>query len=761
MARAQRPSDDCLTSTASARYLACLGAFMIVAQVWGGQLVDGENAALNRPYQWNRPPNYGLSRPDLCHDDADATQLTNGLLSTRQWWDKQMVGWEGSTQVDLTVDLGEVCPIAAIAYHVAGGWYAGVRYPERHHLYVSEDGESFHQVGEWWIHTHAHEFKYEPYHTFTFTDLRALGRYVKILLDPGGRYLMMDEIEVIRGDFTPEQAQQYPLVEHPWTEDVSVLESAHVAPRWATPLHFYSPGRWGKPPYRLDLPAGIRVVAAPLGIPEPQQVQLDGRPYSRYNFTENLSYLFLKTDWPVGKQGTLYLTIADKYVADLPVTCVDIPAAPRPKRLLTNFDWTPLEYYLNWPDFLDFWEHIGFNTIALHKDATLDPSPQAQRFIQQARARGFWIVANYSPMFADYKADSEAHPEVQRAQNPPGQDFTAMCPRLYVRDYFDDEVEVCRQTGALGISWMWFDYEPGWGGSGSICFCPHCRAQFREFLAAEYPDTQYLDPVEVENDPGKYPRLHQAWRSFNAALGREIVRRLRQGLMEGLATTEVRSSPQPMVGLYNVWPRPQEQSGGFYNHFMLFESLFDAGLVEQAMPSLYGCYRDQVAATIHACREVVGTGSVMPWHGITSGRAEWRNTLLETFANGGTGFTYFTTAYVDAADYAAAASIIKAAAQVEDIICDGQLIPQGRVLVRVSSGGEAAGLILGDRLLVLVKDYARGAPVQVEVARVEKPATVTDLETGQAVARLQPPADSFAAQLTTDRRSVLLLIAPQ
>ncbi len=745
------------------RCLTWLVALLGCASLWAGQLVDGENLALNSPYAWNRPPDYAVGNPNLCNDEGDATQLTNGVLSTRQWWDREMVGWEGSTGVAITIDLGQVQPISAIAYHMAGGGTGGVRYPERHHVFVSLDGTKFHQVGEWWIHTHSHEIKDKPYHTFVFPDLRAMARYVQVMLDPSGRYLMMDEIEVIRGDFSADQARQYPLVEYPWTEDVLVLESAHVAPRWATPLHFYSPSRWGKPPYRLDLPAGIRVISAPIDIPSPERIQIEGKPYDRYNFTQQLSYLFLKTDWPVGKEGTLYLTIEDKYVGDLPVTCVDIPAAPRPKRLLTNLDWTPLEFYLKWPDFLDFWEHVGLNTIALFARDVLDGSPECEQFMQQARERGFWIVVNYSPMFRDYAADSEAHPEVQRTQNRTGQDFKTMCPRSYVRDYFDDEVDVCRRIGALGFSWMWFDYEPEWGGPGDPCFCPHCKAEFREFLAAGYPGIEYVDPATVENAKDTYPRLHDAWLAFNDALGREIVRRLRAGLLDGLATTDVRSSPRPMVGLYAVSPWLAAIQGRFYNYFMSAEGLVAGGLVEQVMPSLYGRSRDEVGEAMRVSRIVDSAGSaveVMPWHGITSGRAEWRNTLLETFANGGTGFTYFTTGYVDAADYAMTARVIRAVAPVEDIICDGRPIPEGRELVRVSSGGEASGMILGERLLLLIKDYERGGPVQVELAKVGRPMKVTDMETGEVVERLQPPADDFAVHLTPERRSALLLIAP-
>jgi len=166
------------------------------AQAQGAFTPPGANLALHRPYTITPAPNY-----THCTDPDDKTQLTDGVYSVGYFWaQKSTVGWSNRSPVTITVDLGQVEPLAGVSYNTAAG-VAGVAWPTLAALLVSDDGTEWTALGDLVrLSTKAGAPRPDVYsvHRFATAELRARGRYVRLIVSQTP-YCFVDEIEVYRG----------------------------------------------------------------------------------------------------------------------------------------------------------------------------------------------------------------------------------------------------------------------------------------------------------------------------------------------------------------------------------------------------------------------------------------------------------------------------------------------------------------------------------------------------------------------------------
>ncbi len=156
----------------------------------------GPNLALHRPYTLDPAPNYGD-----CSLDPQHTILTDGEYTKGYFWvQKTTVGWVHQRPVAITVDLGQVQPIAGAAYHTAAG-VADVTWPLSIALLVSDEGKQWTMVGDLVALSNQRGAPPEkPYrlHTFATGAVQAHGRYVALVVDQAP-YMVVDEVEVYQG----------------------------------------------------------------------------------------------------------------------------------------------------------------------------------------------------------------------------------------------------------------------------------------------------------------------------------------------------------------------------------------------------------------------------------------------------------------------------------------------------------------------------------------------------------------------------------
>jgi len=157
------------------------------------------NIALGRPYTLS-PPNY-----QRCTDPDDIIQLTDGQYVEGYFWvQKGTVGWVGGGTKFVTIDLGRVRPISGVSFDTAAG-VADVQWPASILVYVSDDGELWHCVGD--LVQMVSPEALPPYGQYARSKLTAMGwrvhgRYVQLAIELRGSYGFVDEIEVYEGDPT-------------------------------------------------------------------------------------------------------------------------------------------------------------------------------------------------------------------------------------------------------------------------------------------------------------------------------------------------------------------------------------------------------------------------------------------------------------------------------------------------------------------------------------------------------------------------------
>ena len=158
----------------------------------------GENLALHKSYALLPPGDYSY-----CTDPDDKTQLTDGVYTEGYFWtQKTTVGWRGQTPT-ITIDLGQDYPIKGLTYNTAAG-VAGGYWPAQILIFVSPDGQSWHEAGDL-VKLHRQHTPLPLYgeyqvHRLWTDQLRIHGRYIALWVEPTGACTFSDEIEVYRGE---------------------------------------------------------------------------------------------------------------------------------------------------------------------------------------------------------------------------------------------------------------------------------------------------------------------------------------------------------------------------------------------------------------------------------------------------------------------------------------------------------------------------------------------------------------------------------
>ena len=172
------------------------GLTVCAAQPATGFTPPGPNIALNKPYTLDPSPNYGD-----CTLDPQRVVLTDGAYTEGYFWvQKTTVGWVNTRPVAITLDLGQVEPIAGLSYSTAAG-VADVAWPASMWIMVSDDGKEWCAAGDLVRLANKHGApppRAYALHRFATGDLQCRGRYLALVVDQTP-YTVVDEIEVYQG----------------------------------------------------------------------------------------------------------------------------------------------------------------------------------------------------------------------------------------------------------------------------------------------------------------------------------------------------------------------------------------------------------------------------------------------------------------------------------------------------------------------------------------------------------------------------------
>ena len=151
----------------------------------------GTNIALGKKYTFNKTTQTTAFRPT--QGSAPAAQLTDG-----KYGDGETAGWFRQAVVSVTIDLGQIEPIAGISYSSA----ISVAWPVAISLFTSDNGKEFYYVGDVIRLSAKRGVPGEGHstHRYIAEGLATKGRYVRLMIRAGqGANTRCDEIEVYRG----------------------------------------------------------------------------------------------------------------------------------------------------------------------------------------------------------------------------------------------------------------------------------------------------------------------------------------------------------------------------------------------------------------------------------------------------------------------------------------------------------------------------------------------------------------------------------
>ena len=646
------------------------------------------NLALGTSYQYSRVPGYRLTT-----NEGDLTELTDGRLSEhkgeRIWFDRHAVAWSGVSDINIVVDLERTQAVGEVAVRfLGGGEQKSLLFPRRVVVAVSEDGEHYSleaafqkgsddkafglpaEQGTAWVYP------------LRFQNTNSPCRFVAISIRVDGSMCAMDELLILEGPsrsgrgrrgtavpkptvfpFGPNRYTAYPH-KADWyaaeTTTWTAISGYNTLPDKTLPVELL-----------IDLPPEVELVQTmineryggkPVDAPQPIRIKEDEVDYDRYAVQvralqeRHAFYLFWRTNQSAGWSAPARIAAkwegGEQPPAHLAIHAVDIPQAPRLKHVHLSLDWMNHTFWVPAEDHvLPIFERCGFTAVPYFGRYTNPNDTQLRDHLLKAKARGFNLVYNWSPMH-ELEGASQEHPEVL-CQLPNGKQG-GLCPS-YRGPLFDTELERVAASYALApTSWVFLDCEVHWSTPEQSEQCSRCRAARKQ---------------------------GESTADFLARMGIEIFGGLRRRLE---AKAKAAGLSGLRMGSYAIHPSHTRYP------VLPFDRLYP-DVLDFAMPSIYVHQPKSVGEAVAADRARMQHNHIIPW--LQPGNLGEKSSsdifeeLVSALLAGGEGATYYTFHGFDAADFAAVSRAVRTIAPYEQVIANGEPITQwGRTTDYVAYG---------------------------------------------------------------------------
>ncbi|MBL7039827.1 MAG: hypothetical protein ISR77_14415 [Pirellulaceae bacterium] len=692
------------------------------------------NLALGQTVVFAPEPNYSLTQ----RNDTDATDLTDGELTKRAdrhiWFDSTAVGWSYGGRVNLAVDLGRMARIDEVAVRLLGGSpQAGINFPGWIEAFVSDDGENYVKVAECsrWRPGDFQRFGVPDdagkgwIHCLRFKDLAARGRWVGLRMYVTG-LAATDELYVFDSPLAetpdgaaPGQPSDFSVTRpQPYFHKPNLELATNIC--LPVPIGVVIPGdQANSEPLEmtLELPPGIELCGGQLAGQESEQAKPETMPDGRrrYQFigpakssTKTFGRLYFQASgWKDDQTGSLRYRFRhadwESPIVELPVHAVEVPRAPRLKRMMVGLGWWNASATAKWPGALDAWDQLGLNSFSLFAHWMREDNPD-WKLVDEARRRGFSIVNIASPLhrMASHRAKT---PEIcdQFADGSVGDKLCVS----YRGQHYKNEIQ--RFAAAMARARPHFaslDIEV-WGWQGPVD-CRKCTRCQKDFAASG-----------MEN-----------WEAWQVAKGNEMWRDMVTAARA--AIKEAGGGPEFEIGGYDF------RAGGPYQSVWSVDDMYPQWM-QSSQVSTYTClypyHLGLIGDEVREDRAHLPQSDVLPW--LTPGDAgtfpgesfQWA--LLECYSNGARGVYFWSSRVWDSESLIAYNRVVRAIAPVEQVLVDGELVGDA---ARAEAPGRVSGIRRGEDMVLLVADYFRRTDGTVNLTlQVPARSEIRDLITGEVL----------------------------
>jgi len=327
------------------------------------------------------------------------------------------------------------------------------------------------------------------------------------------------------------------------TEEIAVRywpSKMYLSPDIIYPVYFgIKILRTGKslPRMIFDIPEGIklegfcagywRINTEKMELLGKESVVHGGDNYTRYTFevspyvfnqwNHRYARLFLSSPHKQGQFKIYYYAEFEEkrsQVNNIPVEIISIPPVKIPKRFFTgiNVDYNLIKHY---PDYDKFLHHLGFNYLVFNYNThpTVD-SPETyfqeiKNFLGEVRKKGFsTAVMGWGYLSPPLNYEGENYEAIDVEGKRVGVfDFTARGPWIKkVAEYIKEDIK-------CGFDTIISDYEPYFSGE-RISFTERTVKMFKEYFQQKYSNLEYIEPIILAKNPGKYPQQEKVWTDF-------------------------------------------------------------------------------------------------------------------------------------------------------------------------------------------------------------------------------------------------------
>ncbi|NQZ68879.1 MAG: hypothetical protein HRT89_12510 [Lentisphaeria bacterium] len=421
----------------------------------------------------------------------------------------------------------------------------------------------------------------------------------------------------------------------------------------------------------------------------------DGKAYMRYEFYPKKSHrstrvigpLYFKSNLKDGTRLPCYFqAIFDGGKQELQkcdILVKKFPTPGMPKKILAIIQWMGQADYLGWPDMLDSYEKLGFNSVPFGRAFTDKYYPPIKKFMSQARARGMTITSGLSSFhrLRYYDESRSVGNHDKKAHD--------ICPAYRGKHFWDEVHAVGDWSLQVNAEYVMLDVE---------CYANGAKKGWRQ-------ECGRCNKVIAKS--GLKPR------EAIISLGSEIHQVTKQYLSKVFTKA---GKPVPKLAWYNAEP-----GGKVYNDCFRFDDTYKNG-DDVACPSIYYSMKALVAGEkIRRIRALMDNGDIIPH--ATMGYLDtggWEreypsvwvhDQVLEIYGSGARGIAWFCFAKMEGSDLYYYAKAMQAINPVAELIYDSEPVKG------VSAAGiySATAIKKGDSYLILVSEYENGKSGKVKV----------------------------------------------
>lgn len=665
-------------------------------QLWKERTV-GKNLLSGRKLSFSPPPDF----PPTAKNGSDAYDLTDGKLSVVHgddiWMDTTSVGWYGAGERIIFADLGAVHPVGKIVIRLCGGRTAekgGRFFPDTLEAWIGKDGRNFYpaqklkQVADtekpdanWTTLYHLPSLdESAPAYVFPFElTVNADARYV-VFRAKAEHFLLCDEMAVIEAktrseNYNAPYGASSETLCHETMMIMPFYEKFYVPCDIQLPNWFrFDDGRTVKSPdaqisYTVDLPEQVSYTHDAVSWPQAIRTysgleKKNGRIL--YHFKPDCNYRkfisFVKM-MPVPMVGPFYFKAEnevpekEKYVVitsridgietfsrRMTLEEITLPKMQRLKNLTLDSGSFDLTNLAGWPDIIDSFQRIGFNTVQIGID---NPAKLSRNlpFVKKIHSAGFNLSAFIcSQSFMHFRAEKDGKSEEIRCTSwdrfGPFVRSHALCPAYRGQYYQEVQKLIADGVRELHPEYVSLDEEHWAFGQALDAFrqCEKCDA-LRKQLKMSWPEYYVYAQAEF---------------------------------LGNLAVAARKIWPAAQIGFYILSPEPSRAISTNEGSFRVlgYDRLFGR-YADEVQPSYYGPNPEYAhKQTRYVARIVKEPKRIRCWRTVGTGaygsddmkeNTTWE--LLETYMNGAGGIIYYSVySFVSPIDYAYVSRGVKAIA---------------------------------------------------------------------------------------------------